>query len=195
MNTRARIATYAAVAAILLAPTLTPAVASAPRVVTLASGTTVDAKMNQTIDSGSARIGQRFTMTVVAPFPQSNPQFANATLTGHVTNVVAAGQGTNAQLALAIDKIALANGATGHPILMVQSQETQRHDNTMNVAASAVAGMLVGNWVGKAVFQSNAGGAVGAIAGALYASNKKTNVSLTQGSQVVFEARQTVALR
>jgi len=195
MNTRARIATYAAVAAILLAPTLTPAVASAPRVVTLASGTTVDAKMNQTIDSGSARIGQRFTMTVVAPFPQSNPQFANATLTGHVTNVVSAGQGTNAQLAFAIDKIALANGATGHPILMVQSQETQRHDNTMNVAASAVAGMLVGNWVGKAVFQSNAGGAVGAIAGALYASNKKTNVSLTQGSQVVFEARQTVALR
>jgi len=195
MNTRARIATYAAVAAILLAPTLTPAVASAPRVVTLASGTTVDAKMNQTIDSGSARIGQRFTMTVVAPFPQGNTQFANATLTGHVTNVVAAGQGTNAQLAFAIDKIALANGATGHPILMVQSQETQRHDNTMNVAASAVAGMLVGNWVGKAVFQSNAGGAVGAIAGALYASNKKTNVSLTQGSQVVFEARQTVALR
>lgn len=185
----------AAVAALLLAPTMTPAVASAPRVVSLASGSMVDAKMNQTIDSGSAQIGQRFTMTVVAPYPQSNGQFANATLTGHVTNVVPAGQGTNPELAFAIDKIALANGATGHPILMVQTQETQRHDNTTNVAASALAGMLVGNWVGKAVFQSNAGGAVGLVAGALYASNKKTNVSLTQGSQVVFEAQQTVALR
>ena len=195
MNTRARIATCAAVAAILLAPAMTPAVASAPRVVTLASGTMVDAKMNQTIDSGSAQVGQRFTMTVVGPYPQSNPQFANATLSGHVTNVVAAGQGTNPELAFAIDRIALTDGATGHPVLVVQSQETQRHNNTTNVAASALAGMLVGNWVGKAVFQSNAGGAVGAIAGALYASNKKTNVSLAQGSQVVFEAQQTVALR
>jgi len=195
MNTRARIATCAAVAAMLLAPTVTPAVASAPRVVTLASGTTLDAKMNQTIDSGSAQIGQRFTMTVVPPFPQSNSQFQSATLTGHVTNVVAAGQGTNPQLAFAIDKIALADGATGHPILMVQAQETQRHDNTTNVAASALAGMLVGNWIGKTVFQSNAGGAVGAVAGVLYASNKKQNVSLAQGSQVVFEAQQTVALR
>jgi len=195
MNTRARIATYAAVAAVLLAPTMTPAVASAPRVVTLASGTTLDAKMNQTIDSGSAQIGQRFTMTVVPPFPQSNSQFQSATLTGHVTNVVAAGQGSNQQLAFAIDKIALADGATGHPILMVQAQETQRHDNTTNVAASALAGMLVGNWIGKTVFQSNAGGAVGAVAGVLYASNKKQNVSLAQGSQVVFEAQQTVALR
>lgn len=195
MNTRARIAMSAAVAAMLLAPTITPAVASAPRVVTLASGTMVDAKMNQTIDSGSAQVGQRFTMTVVPPFPQSNPQFSNATLTGHVTNVVKAGQGTNPELAFAIDKIALSNGATGHPILMVQSQETQRHDNTTNVAASALAGMLVGNWIGKAVFQSNAGGAVGAVAGALFASNKKQNVSLVQGSQVVFESQQTVALR
>jgi len=195
MNTRARIATCAAVTAMLLAPTVTPAVASAPRVVTLASGTTLDAKMNQTIDSGSAQIGQRFTMTVVPPFPQSNSQFQSATLTGHVTNVVAAGQGTNPQLAFAIDKIALADGATGHPILMVQAQETQRHDNTTNVAASALAGMLVGNWIGKTVFQSNAGGAIGAVAGVLYASNKKQNVSLAQGSQVVFEAQQTVALR
>ncbi|HYK54315.1 MAG TPA: hypothetical protein VEV38_12350 [Candidatus Eremiobacteraceae bacterium] len=195
MNTRARIAMGAAVAAMLLAPTVTPAVASAPRVVTLASGTMLDAKMNQTIDSGSAQIGQRFTMTVVPPYPQSNPQFTSATLTGHVTNVVPAGQGTNPELAFAIDKIALTNGASGHPSLMVQSQETQRHDNTTNVAASALAGMLVGNWVGKAVFQTNAGGAVGAVAGALFASNKKQNVSLVQGSQVVFESQQTVALR
>ena len=195
MNTRARIAMCAAAAAMLLAPTVTPAIASAPRVVTLANGSMVDATMNQTIDSGSAQVGQRFTMTVTAPYPQGNQQFANATLTGHVTNVVPAGQGTNPELAFAIDKIALTNGATGRPELMVQSQETQRHDNTANVAASALAGMLVGNWVGKAVFQSNAGGAVGAVAGALYASNRKTNVSLRQGSQVVFEARESVALR
>jgi len=188
---RATIATCAALAAIVLAPTMAPS----SQEVSLASGSMVDAKMNQTIDSGSAHVGQQFTMTVVPPYPRSNYEFSGATLTGHVTNVVAAGQGTNPQLAFAIDRISLANGDTGHPTLMVQSQETQQHNNTTNVAATAVAGMLVGNWIGKAVFNSNAGGAVGAVAGALFASNKKTNVSLAQGSQVVFEAQTTVALR
>ena len=191
MYTTARIAACAAVAAMLLAPSMAPA----SRVVTLASGTMINATMNQTLDSGSAQVGQKFTMTVVAPYPRSDGQFAGASLTGHVTSVVPAGQGSNPQLAFAIDRISLTNGAQGHPILMVQSQETQRHDNTANVAATAVAGMLVGNWVGKAVFNSNAGGAVGLVAGALYASNKRTNVSLKQGSEVVFESRETVALR
>lgn len=191
MNTRARIAACAVAAAALLAPAMAPA----SRVVTLSSGSMVSATMNQTIDSGSARVGQKFTMTVVAPYPRSDQTFAGASLTGHVTNVVAAGQGSNPELAFAIDRISLQNGAQGHPILMVQTQQTQHHNNTTNVAASALAGMFVGNWLGKAVFNSNAGGAVGAVAGALYASNKRTNVSLRQGSQVVFEAQQTVALR
>jgi len=191
MKTPARIAACAAIAALMMAPTMAPA----SRVVTLATGTMVSATMNQTLDSGSAQVGQHFTMTVVAPYPRSDGAFAGASLSGHVTNVIPAGQGKNPELAFAIDRIALQNGASGHPILMVQSQETQQHNNTGNVAVTALAGMLVGNWIGKAVFNSNAGGAVGAVAGALYASNKRTNVSLRQGSQVVFEAQQTVALR
>ena len=191
MYTIARIAACAAAAAALLAPTMS----TASRVVTLASGTMVNATMNQTIDSGSAQVGERFTMTVVPPYPQGNRTFDNATLSGHITRVVAAGQGTNPELAFAIDRITLQNGDRGHPILMVQSQQTQSHNNTGNVAVSALAGMLVGNWIGKAVFSSNAGGTIGAVAGALYASNRKTNVSLRQGSEVVFEAQQTVALR
>jgi hypothetical protein len=167
----------------------------AARVVTLASGSLVSAKINQTVDSGSAHEGQKFTMTVVRPFPQANSAFAAAALYGHVTHVVPAGQGTNAQLQFAIDRVVLQNGATGRPILMIQSQETQRHDNTANIALSALAGMVVGNWIGKAAFNTNLGGAAGVIAGALYASNKRTNVSLRQGSEVVFEAQRTVALR
>jgi predicted RecA/RadA family phage recombinase len=155
----------------------------------------VNATMNQTLDSGSAQVGQRFTMTVVAPYPRSDQSFSGASLSGHVTTVTPAGQGKNAELAFAIDRISLTDGAAGHPILAVQSQQTQQHNNTANVAATALAGMLVGNWLGKAVFNSNAGGAVGAVAGALYASNKRTNVSLRQGAEVVFQAQQTVALR
>jgi len=59
---------------------------------------------------------------------------------------------------------------------------------------TAVAGMLVGNMLGKTLLNTNLGGAAGLIAGALYANNKKTNVSLRQGSVIVTEVRQTVAL-
>ena len=191
MKSRARIALCSAIVALLLVPSM----ASAARVVTLASGAMVSAKINQTIDSGSAYAGQKFTMTVVAPYPQNSAAFAGATLYGHVTKVVPAGQGTNPELAFAVDRVVLQNGDAGRPVLMVQSQETQHHNNTANIAIAGLAGMAVGNWIGKAVFNSNAGGAVGAIAGALYAANTRTNVSLRQGSEVVFEAQTTVALR
>src|SRR5579864_659042 len=85
MNTRAKIAACSALAAMLLGPATVPAAG----VVTLASGAMVAAKMNQTIDSGSAQQGQKFTMTVVAPYPQGNTEFAGAALSGHVTRVVA----------------------------------------------------------------------------------------------------------
>src|SRR5690242_4947992 len=62
MKTTARIAACAAITAVMLAPTMAPA----SRVVTLATGTMVSATMNQTLDSGSAQVGQHFTMTVVA---------------------------------------------------------------------------------------------------------------------------------
>lgn len=191
MNTRAKVAACSAITAVLLIPSITPAA----QVVTLASGTDVTASMNQTIDSGSAHVGDKFTMNVISPYPHGESVFRGGKLYGHVTHVVAAGQGTNAQLQFAIDKIVLPDGAQGHPMLAVQAQQTQQHDNTAKVAMAALGGMIVGNWIGKAVFQSNAGGPLGLIAGALIASNSRTNVSLRQGSQVVFEARRTVALR
>jgi outer membrane lipoprotein SlyB len=78
--------------------------------------------------------------------------------------------------------------------MQLQSQETQRHNNVGNVALTAVGGMIVGNMIGKSLFKSSLGGPAGLIAGALYANNKKTNVSLRQGSVVVTEVRQSVAL-
>jgi len=92
-------------------------------------------------------------------------------------------------LEFTIDRIVLANGRGANVAMMLQSQETQRHNNTGNVALSAVAGMIIGNMVGKTLFKSNMGGAIGAIAGALYGTNKRTNVSLRKGSTVVLEMR------
>ncbi|MBC5806931.1 MAG: hypothetical protein DLM53_10075 [Candidatus Eremiobacter antarcticus] len=160
----------------------------------LYSGSTVTSKINQTIDSGTAHAGDRFTMTLVSPYPRNNSAFSNGQLYGHVTRVVRAGQGQNAALEFAVDRLVLPGGRQAHVNMMLQSQETQKHNNVGNIAMTAAAGMILGNMVGKTLFGSKLGGPAGAIAGALYANNKRTNVSLRQGSVVVTEARQTVAL-
>jgi uncharacterized protein YcfJ len=160
----------------------------------LSAGTMVTSKMNTTIDSGSAHVGDTFSMTVVSPYPSNNAVYANAQLYGHVTQVVAAGQGKNPVLAFNIDRIVLKDGRHAAVSMTVQSQQTQRHNNIGNVAITAVGGMIIGNMIGKTLFKSNLGGAAGLIAGALYANNKRTNVSLRAGSIVVTELRQTAVL-
>lgn len=187
-----RIQQIIASTAVALAVGLPMTASAAP--VYLNAGAMVTSKINQTIDSGSAHVGDKFTLTVATPYPNGDGQYGNAQLYGHVVQVIAAGQGKNAALAFAIDRMVLNNGKQGNVSMQLQSQETQRHNNLSNVALTAVAGMLVGNAIGKTIFKSNLGGAAGLIAGALYANNKKTNVSLRQGSVVVTEVRQRVAL-
>lgn len=171
--------------------TAAPLAASAA---TLSPGNMITAKINQTIDSGSAHVGDRFTMTVIPPYPNNNSLYAGAQLSGHITKVVRAGQGTNPVLQFAIDRMRLANGRSAPVALMLQAQETQKHNNASNIGLSTLAGMIVGNMVGKTVFKTGGGGVVGAIAGALYASNTRTNVSLRQGSTVVLEVERTVSI-
>ncbi len=160
----------------------------------LNAGTMITSKMNQTIDSGSAHTGDKFSMSVVAPYPNQKSVYSNAQLYGHITRVTSAGQGQNPVLEFALDRIVLADGRAANVAMTLQTQETQRHNNIGNVALTAAAGMIVGNMIGKTLFKSNLGGAAGLIAGALYANNKRTNVSMRQGSVVVMEMQQTVAL-
>jgi len=162
--------------------------------VELSAGNMVTSRMNSTIDSGSAHVGDKFSMTLLTPYPSNNGVYANGQLYGHVTSVTTAGQGRNPVLAFNIDRIVLTNGRHANVSMFVQSQETQRHNNMANVAITALGGMFVGNMIGKTVFKSSLGGPAGLIAGVLYASNKKTNVSLRQGSVVVTEVRKSVAL-
>ena len=160
----------------------------------LAAGNMVTSKMNSTIDSGSAHVGDKFSLTVLSPYPSNDGAYGNAQLFGHVTRVVSAGQGENPVLEFGIDRIVLANGRQATVSMLLQSQETQRHNNVGNVALTALGGMIVGNMIGKSLLKTNLGGPAGLIAGALYANNKRTNVSLRQGSVVVTEVRRTVVL-
>jgi hypothetical protein len=133
-------------------------------------------------------------MTIQSPYPSNNSVYNNAQLFGHVTRAVSAGQGRSPVLEFGIDRITLANGRQANVSMLLQSQETQQHNNLGNIAMTAAGGMIIGNVIGKTLFNSKLGGPAGLIAGALYANNKKTNVSLRTGSVVVTEVRQTVAL-
>src|SRR5690348_4621652 len=114
----------------------------------LAAGALLTSKMNSTIDSGSARANDKFALTVVSPYPSNNGVYAKAQLYGHITRVVAAGQGRSAVLEFAVDRIVLVDGRQADVPLTVQSQETQRHNNVGNIALTALGGMIVGNIIG-----------------------------------------------
>ena len=128
------IASTAAALAIAL-----PLAANAANPLYLNAGAMVTSKINSTIDSGSAHAGDKFSMTVTSPYPSGNGEYASGLLYGHIVQAVSAGQGRNAVLTFAVDRLVLANGRQGNVNMMLQSQETQRHNNTGNIAMTAVA--------------------------------------------------------
>lgn len=151
-----------------------PASASA-RPVRLHAGNMVTSRMNQTIDSGRAHNGDTFSLTVLTPYPGDNNVYTKAQLYGHITRVIAAGNGRDAVLEFDIDRMVLTNGRQAYVSVLLQAQATERHAN-----------------IGSAV------AATGRVPGAFYVTNtltnKKVNVSLQQGSVMVTEVRQPAIL-
>jgi hypothetical protein len=176
MTLRSRIPALAIVLAFLV-----PALASA-QTVTLPQGQTVNVQMQDTIDSGSAYAGEHFTARVVAPYPNDDTTFANAIVHGTVIKVIPAGQGRNPELHFSWDSMTLQNGAS-YPLNaeMTNGGPKQQNRNAGHVALTTIGGMIAGNILGKTIFHTNAGGALGAAGGFLVGYNKKSNVTLKQG--------------
>jgi hypothetical protein len=176
MTLRSRIPALAMLLAFLV-----PAVALA-QTVTLQQGQTLNLQMNDTIDSGSAYAGERFTAHVAAPYPNDDTTFAGAVVNGRVIKVVPAGQGRNPELHFAWESITLQNG-TSYPINaeLTQGGPQQQNRNGGHVALTTIGGMIAGNIIGKTIFHTNVGGAIGAAGGFLTGYNKKANITLNQG--------------
>lgn len=179
MTLRSRIPALAIIAAFLLP------VAALAQTVTLSQGQTINVQFQNTINSGNSYAGQHFAARVVTPFPNDDPTFANAVVNGSIIKVVQAGQGRNAELQFAWDSITLANGTT-YPLNaeMTSGGPKAQTRNGGHVALTTIGGMIVGNIIGKTIFHSSAGGAVGAAGGFLTGYNKKSNVQVNQGDQV-----------
>jgi len=162
----------------------------------LTEGTTVTAIMDNQLDSGTANVGDQFSMHVTAPYPQDDDRYAGATITGHVIKVVRAGRGVTPELQLAVDRLILTDGTVVDlPAQVTSAQTKQQQKNGANVALSTLGGMVLGNIIGKTVLHTNAGGAVGAVGGLLYGLNAKANVTLPAQAQVTLTLTHDVTVR
>ncbi|HEY8296607.1 MAG TPA: hypothetical protein VIG32_01105 [Candidatus Baltobacteraceae bacterium] len=173
-----------------------PLTAQAAYSITLSKGDSVNAVMNGSLDSGTAQVGDRFTMRVVSPYPEDDQDLANAVINGEVIKVTPAGQGRNPELDLSFNTITLQNG-TSYPLeaQMTGGGPKQQTRNGGHVALTTIGGMVLGNILGKTILHTNVGGAAGAAGGFLIGYNKKSNVALTQGTSVSLTLTRPLVVR
>jgi hypothetical protein len=170
-----RLSSLATVAALALLPLVASAQVTA--------GTELSGTIDQQLDSKSAVVGQRFTMSNV--HSQDN-NINGATIYGHVDSVQSAGQGRKAQISLAFDKLHTRSGASYALDGRATGVQVNTKSNVVNEAGGAVAGMIVGNIIGKKV-GTNLGGLLGAAGGYIYAKNAKQNVTVPANSVVTVQ--------
>jgi hypothetical protein len=157
----------------------------------------IDARLNQALDSGSAHVGDVFSMTVVPPYPSGNPAFQGATVSGVVTRVQPAGQGRNPEIVIEPQYLHLYGGSTvaiyGNVNSIAANKSTG--ETAGKAAIGALAGMLIGNAIGKTIFHASGGGAVGLIGGAMLGANSKSNFTIPAGANATVQLTQTVTVR
>lgn len=171
-------------------------VAALAQTVTLDKGETLTAQVQNTLDTGKAYAGERFTARVVPPYPRGDTDLANAVVNGEVTKVVAAGQGRKPELYLSFNSITLQNG-TSYPLnaQMTDAAQKKQTRNGGHVALTTLGGLIAGNIIGKTIFHTNAGGLLGAAGGFLVGYNKKSNIVLKSGSNVTLTLTRPLLVR
>jgi hypothetical protein len=165
--------------AVVLAVAVLPLAASAQ----LSPGTTLVGNMDQALNSGSAQVGQTFT---VSNAHSSNHNINGALIYGHVASVQKAGQGTPGKVNLAFDKV---NTRSGNIYLIqgyASNVDVQTKSNAGKELLSAAGGALVGGLIG-----GGAGAVIGAAGGGLYSKNSRQNVTIPQGSTITVQIVQS----
>jgi hypothetical protein len=78
----------------------------------------------------------------------------------------------------------MSDGSTYAVDGVVTGMQAQTRTNAAKEAGGAVAGMLIGNAIGKTIFHAGGGGVVGAIGGFLVAKNNRQNMAIAAGTTV-----------
>lgn len=170
-------------ALVAFAATAVPVVSQAAAPV---AGGTYYGVIQQTVDTGSAYVGMPVTAKNVT---SASGASGGGTLYGTVTSVQKAGQGRPARLQITFTRFVASDGSVYAVDGVVNGMQAQTRTNAGKEAVGAVAGMLVGNAIGKAVFHTNVGGFLGAAGGFLVAKNNRQNMAVASGTTVTVYMR------
>ena len=148
----------------------------------LGVGTMLNGTMTQDIGSKDAHVGQTVTLNNVTSADGSG-HVVGATMTGRVTAVQRAAQGRPGKVEVTFDRLSTADGHSYAIQSHVTNLTVKTKSNALKEAGGAVAGMLVGNYLGK-VIGVKGGGLAGAASGYFLAKNNRENVTVPKGSVV-----------
>jgi hypothetical protein len=157
--------------------------AAAPAFAAPYAGAQYAGTITTSVNTGNAYVGQPVTLSNVS---SEDGSVRGAHMYGTVTRVIRAGQGQPAQLRMTFTKLVLSNGTTYAIDGVVTGMQAQTHTNALKEVGGAVAGMIVGNIIGKTIFHASTGigGFLGAAGGYLVAKNNRQNMSVPAGSAV-----------
>lgn len=139
--------------------------------------------LTTSVSTSNAVVGQSVALSNVT---SEDGSVRGAHMYGTVTHVVRAGQGRPAQLQMTFTRLVLPSGATYAINGVVTGMQAQTKNNALKEVGGAVAGMIVGNIIGKTIFHASTGigGFLGAAGGYLIAKNNKENMTVPSGSGV-----------
>jgi hypothetical protein len=150
----------------------------------LQPGMDLTGTLDQSISSSNAHVGDRFVLSNVTSGDAG--MISNATIYGHVSDVTTAGQGRNARVQLAFDWIRLYDGKQFPLDARAVHVNVVTKTNAAREGIGAVAGDLLGNFVGKTIGVALLG-PVGLVGGYLLAKNARQNVTIPQNSLVTLQ--------
>ncbi len=144
----------------------------------LTSGSMLNGTLNQNLSSNHAYVGEPVSLSNV-----TGGGVSGGTLYGYVSSVQKASQGRPGSIQLHFNRL-VANGYTYTVGTNVTNANVSTKNNALKEAGGALAGMLVGNAIGKTVFHTGIGGVVGAAGGFLLAKNNRQDVNMPAGTTV-----------
>jgi hypothetical protein len=153
-----------AVFALLL---LTLGAVASPQSITIPAGTSVHFRLNETINTATAKSGTRVSGELTKPIVINGKTVANegAPVTVKITNAEASGRiGGSAHLTFHVSSIKLANGQRADVSTSSYSREGKAHakHNATYIATAGVVGALAGQALGGNRNSTAKGAAIGA---------------------------------
>jgi hypothetical protein len=133
------------------------------------------------LDSKTAYVGQPVELNDVS---SADGSIRHASMDGTVVSVTRPSQGRSAQIEIQFDHLQLRNGTSYRVVGMVTNMTVSTKSNALKEAGGALAGMLIGNAIGKTLFGVSGGGIAGALGGYLVAKDNRSDVTIPENAAI-----------